>query len=647
VRAGWLKVAVRASVLLEITRLYCKKVEQAVWGRFIRGLLVPHRTGIGGKMMRLALAGLLALPLIRPAIALDDLSFAFSGVDRKLKRALLSASLMAEAQRDGSINPQDIFAAARADYARFLGALYAQGYYGPSVHILIDGREAAEIPVTDPPDRISEIRVQIEAGQRFRFDAARMKPYAPGTELPPAYRDGQLAYSTAIADAARAGVDGWRNLGHAKAAVTGQDITADHATGRVTSWVLLDAGPRLTFGTLNLSGQERMKAYRIVKIAGYTQGKVFDPETLDKMARRLRQTGIFRSVVVSEADHANPDGSLDINLTVEEEALRRFGFGAEVSSADGVNLSAFWLHRNLFGGGERLRLDGLIKGIEGQDDFAEYEVGARIDRPGTPFTDSSVFAEIKFDRAEVQNVELEGLTFGIGATRVITENLTAEAGLSYNYGSLDIPGFSLDFQALSLPISLKWDRRDDPLDPTEGSYLKVGATPFLGFDFTDSGSRLQADARYYRRFGKDDRVVLAGRLQLGTVLGTSLLNTLPDYLFYSGGGGTVRGHPYQSLGATSALPGGGTIQTGGRSFAALSGEVRATVSDRLGAVAFVDAGYISDSDWFSGTGEWQAGAGLGVRYDTGFGPVRLDVAFPISGSTGDGMQVYVGIGQSF
>lgn len=612
-----------------------------------KGDLVGRRTSRSARFVRLALAGLIALPLVGPVRALDDLTFSLPGIDRRLKRSLLSASLMAEARRDGNTNAQDIFAAARADYARFLGALYAEGYYGPSIHILIDGREAADIAVTDPPDRIGTIQVTIEPGRRFSFDAARMKPYATGTALPPAYRDGQVARSTAIADAAKAGVEGWRQLGHAKAAVSGQDITADHATGRVTSWVLLEAGPRLGFGKLNLTGQERMRANRIAKIAGYHEGELFDPDTLEKMARRLRQTGIFRSVVVSEADEPNPDGTLDIHLSVEEEALRRFGLGAEYSSADGVDLSAFWLHRNLFGGGERLRLDGLIKGIEGRDGFAEYELGARIDRPGTPFTDSSVFAEIGFDRAEVLNVELQTLTFGIGATRVITDRLTAEAGLSYTHASVEVPGYNVNFETLSLPISLKWDRRDNLLEPTSGSYLKVGATPFLGFGFTDSGSQLQADARFYKRFGMDDRVVLAGRAQLGTVVGTSLLNTLPDYLFYSGGGGTVRGHPYQSLGVTSALPGGGTIQTGGRSFVGLSGEIRATVNDRLGAVAFVDAGYISNDAWFGGSGDWQTGAGVGVRYDTGFGPIRLDVAFPTSSSTGDGMQVYIGIGQSF
>ena len=132
---------------------------------------------------------------------------------------------------------------------------------------------------------------------------------------------------------------------------------------------------------------------------------------------------------------------------------------------------------------------------------------------------------MKLDRTEVLNLEVETLTFGIGATRVITERLTAEAGLSYSSASLTSPAFNFDFQPLALPISLKWDRRDTILDPTNGSYLKIGATPFLGFGFTDSGSQLKADARIYRGFGADDRIVLAGRLQLGTVVGTSLLNT--------------------------------------------------------------------------------------------------------------------------
>lgn len=589
----------------------------------------------------------LYLACAAPAGALETVSLSAPGADKALARKLSAASLTLQAQRDGATDPQDLFAAALTDYGRLLGALYAEGYYSGIIRILLDGREAADFPAVAAPRRIDRIQIIVEPGRRFTFGRARMKPYAPGTDLPSAYRDGQVAHSTAVRDAAQAGIDGWRAVGHAKARVAGQDITADHGTGRIDADIRLDAGPRLRFGTLTLTGHERMRPQRIVKIAGYREGEVFDPETLDRLQTRLRRTGIFRSVSVSEAETPGPGDTLGITLDVEEEALRRFGFGAEYSSADGADLSAFWLHRNLFGGGERLRFDALARGVGDDDTVTEYQLGARLERPGTPFTDSSVFAQASIDRSEILDLEIETISLGIGAERVITDQLTAELGFSYISASVQDAAFRDRYEVLALPISLEWDRRDSLLAPRQGSYLDLDGTPFWGFGITDSGTQLKADARIYRSFGADDAVTLAGRLQLGTVIGTSIANTSPDFLFYSGGGGTVRGHPFQSLGVTVKRPDGVTIDTGGLSFVGLSGELRISVAEKVGAVAFYDAGYISAQEWFGAGGEWQTGAGIGLRYDIGFGPVRLDIAAPVSGTTGDGVQIYVGIGQAF
>lgn len=612
----------------------------------LRGGEVIGRTRHAGAVRRLGVVVAIALGIGLPAAALDSLSFSFPGADKKLRAALLSASLLEQAERDGPADALDLFAAARTDYGRILGALYAEGYYSGVIHILIDGREAADFAAVDAPRTIRAIKVIVVPGAPFTFLRARMKPYAPGTKLPPAYGDRKVARSTAIADAAAAGVAGWRSLGYAKASIVGQSIIADHQAHNIDAEILLDAGPRLRFGKLNLSGNDHLATYRVVKIAGFHEGAVFNPEVLDKMATRLRRTGIFRSVAITEAQNIGPGGTLDIDMTLLEEAPRRFGFGAEVSSADGANLSAFWLHRNFLGGGERLRIDGVIKGIGGQSDILEYQLGGRIERPGTPFTDSSAFIAVNLDHEEILDLEVQSLSFGIGATRVITETLTAEASLSYVASSIEDATFRDEFNVLALPVSLKWDRRNDTLAPTKGNYLNITTTPFWGFGTTDSGTQFKVDARAYRAVGPAKRFVLAGRVQLGTVLGTALLNTPPDFLFYSGGGGTVRGHPFQSLGVTVQRS-GMTVASGGLSFVGLSGEARAAITDKLGAVAFYDAGYIGANGMFDGGGPWQAGAGFGVRYDTGFGPVRLDVAFPVSGTTGNGMQVYVGIGQSF
>lgn len=611
------------------------------------GGLVRALRDMQGRISAALMAGFLCLSLAGPSGALDDLSYSFGSADKKLSRSLADASLLLKGERGARADTLDIFTAARADYGRLIGALYAQGYYAPEISILIDGREAADIPATQAPSQISTVRLVVDPGPRFRFAQARMRPYAPGTRLPHDYRDGQPAYSTAIEDAAQAGIDGWRRLGYAKARVADQSILADHANQRLQAEILLDAGPKLTFGRLIVQGNEHIAERRLRKITGYREGAVYNPAALEKVADRLRRTGVYRRVAITEAEQIGADGRLDISLDLEEEALRRYGFGLQASSADGADLSAFWLHRNLFGGAERLRIDGLVQSIGKTSGFTSYELGARIDRPATPTADSTAFSEATFSRLSLLTLDLRSYSLGFGLSRVLSEQLTVTAGVTYVGQTLSDTGFQVRFRSLALPVSVKIDRRDDILLPTKGSYLLATATPYWGLGTTDSGLQLKADARYYRTLAGEGDLVAAARLQIGSVFGGSILGTPPDYLFYSGGGGSVRGQPFQSLGVPVVRPVLGAGLSGGMSYAGLSGELRKKINERVGAVAFYDAGLVTADSGFGGTSAFHAGAGLGLRYETGFGPVRLDIAGPVGGNTGQGLQIYVGIGQAF
>lgn len=582
-----------------------------------------------------------------PAAALDVLRFSTPGASDGLRQSLRAASLLLGAEAEKKTDAQTLFASARADYARLIGALYADGYYAGVIRILIDGREAADIDPLDAPDQISRIEVSVTPGPQFTFSAARMKPYARGTNLPGEYRDTLVAKSTAIRAAAKAGVEGWRDIGHAKAEVSGQSIVADHRSNTLRSEILLRPGPVVRFGKLNVTGYERMRIERIRKIAGFPTGEVYSPAEIETVGKRLRRTGVFSSVVVREPAALGPDDTLDVDLVLSEAKLHRFGLGAEVSGTEGLSLSGYWLHRNLFGGGEPLKFDAAVNRIGGSGNDLDYNLGLRIDRPATPVTDASAFAELRFERVDLADWRVDSQNVAFGLTRILSDQLSAEASLSYaNATATDAIG-SLNYKWLSLPVGLTWDRRDTPVSAQKGFYLKAGLTPFLGSGNTGSGAQITTDARYYKSFGADKGIVLAGRAQLGTVTGASIMDTPPALLFLSGGGGTVRGQPYQSLDVTVPRPGGGTIDTGGASFVGLSGEVRVRVTERIGAVAFYDVGHISTGDFFSGTQKSHSGAGLGMRYDTGFGPIRLDVGAPVSGSTGTGVQVYIGIGQAF
>lgn len=581
------------------------------------------------------------------AHALDRLDFVVAGGSEDLTQAVQDASQVRSLQAQGQTDPQDLLAAARADYARILAAMYARGHYSVVIRIRIDGREAAAIPALEAPTAISAIRIDVDPGDPFRFGQARVAPLAPDTELPEGFRAGAVAESGAVAEAVDVAITAWRETGHAKAFVAREAIVADHAARRLDADVGLTPGPKLRFGRLEITGEERMRERRIAKIAGLPDGETFSETELRRAETRLRRTGIFSSVALTEDEEVTAPDLLGITATVVEQKPRRYSFGAEIASLDGVSLSAAWLHRNLLGGGERLGVAADMTNIGSGESGIDYGVEVTLDRPATLTPDTTAGLVLGYSHEDEIDYALDSVTFGLKFSHIFSETLSARVGLTYDYLDGRDPGGSFTFRNLSLPIGVTWDKRDVANSPTKGFYLDAEAKPFAGFGTTGSGLRATMDGRVYRSLGEPGRFVIAARAQAGAVFGSSLLQTPRDDLFFSGGGGTVRGQPYRSLGIAVTRGFGPQFLIGGKYFLAGSLEARAKVTDKIGVVGFVDWGSIGLDGFTGGFSDSHAGAGLGLRYETGLGPIRLDVASPISGTTGDGVQIYVGLGQSF
>lgn len=594
--------------------------------------------------MRVALVAGFCAVSATAVYALDEFVFEVTGAEPALTRDLRGASAVSAAEAEGATDAQDLLAAARAEYGRILGALYARGHYSAVISVRVDGREASDIAPLDAPGAIRRIAVRVDPGPVFAFDAARVAPLAQDTTLPDGFAPGQTAASGVIGQAAQAGVDGWRAVGHARAGVAAQDIVADHRQRTLSADIRLAPGPRLRFGALTVTGQERMRLSRIMAIAGYREGDLFSPEALDTVAERLRRTGVFRSVSLTEAERITAPDLQPVTLTLVEEKPRRYTFGAEISSLDGVTLSGAWLHRNLLGGAERLRIAGEVAQIGAQTSGVDYRLGVTLDRPADIRADTTASLSFDIARLDEEDYRADTLGFGLTLTNYASRRLTWTVGIRYDASDVrDITG-TYRYRNLSLPVTGTWEGRDNPLDARRGLYGRMELQPFIGFDGAGNGLRVTADARAYRSVGERDRVTFAGRAQAGMVTGPSLLGTPRDYLFYSGGGGTVRGHPYQSLGVRVLRD---DFKTGGQAFAAASAEARVRVTPTIGVVGFYDWGLVGATGFSGDQTETHAGAGLGLRYDTGIGPIRFDIATPVSGSTGKGVQIYLGIGQSF
>lgn len=577
------------------------------------------------------------------AATAQETSLTVSGGDAGLTDRLRAEALVlrpADGPRDG----QDLIAAARADYGRLIGILYEAGYFAPVISIRLDGREASGISPFAAPPAIGRVDIRVDPGAPFRLGQADIGPLAPGTALPEGFRPGAAASTPLLRDATRAALAGWQNRGHATAAVTDQRITARHRAALLDVAIALEPGPVIRFGNLLPEGQSRTRPDRIRAIAGLPVGAVYDPATLARAETRLRDTGTFSAVALRLAE-PNPENLADVTALVTEAPLRRLGFGAEIASDEGVMLTAYWLHRNLLGGAERLRFDLAVSGINDitSGDGIDTELTARFDRPASLGPDTGLTLEAEALVLREPSFRSDGLGLEGRLTRRVSDKLTLEAGVGLSASRITDGLGRRDITRLTLPLGATHDSRDEPLDARRGLFAKAAVTPFqvLG---GGAGARILLDGRGYLPIGATARTRLAGRLQLGTVTGGALTEIPPDDLFFSGGSGTVRGQAFHALGALQAGQ-----PSGGRSFAGLSGELRHDIGEtRFGIVGFIDAGYVSGDAWGQGPGDWHSGAGLGLRYTTPFGPLRVDLSTPATGKrVGGNLFLYIGIGQAF
>lgn len=582
------------------------------------------------------------------ALALNSIELRVPGGSDDLMATLRASSLLLAAEAAGRTDPVELMPTARAEYGRLIGLLYEHGHYAPTIDILIDGREAADISPLSNPRAIDQIVIAIDLGPLFTFGEVSVSPLAPGTVMPEGFATGQPARSVLVQTALATALDAWRAQGHAHAEVHAQNVVANHNTRQLNVRLVLSPGSQLRFGAVVPQGNERTRSERIVAIAGLPAGDVYDPEDLAAAETRLRTTGTFASVVMRTSERENPDGTVDVEARVVESPPRRLGFGAEYDTEAGVRLSGFWLHRNLFGGAERLRLEASVDGIGAQVDGLGFALNAAFTRPATIDRDTDLEIGVSAVRLIERDYDADSFEITARLVRQYSDALSASLGFALRFEVADYGAGKLtsaNFGSFGVPFSVTHDTRDNALDARTGHYLWIEAMPYAGFGQTQSGLRLQFDSRLYADLGTDGRVVLAGRAQVGAIYGSDLANTPRGFLFYTGGGGSVRGMPYQSLGVTS-----GGVASGGRSFASLSGEVRVRMTDTLTLAAFADAGRVS-SGVFNGASDWQAGGGFGIRYNTPIGPLRLDLATPLRRNAtalgSSSYQIYLGIGQSF
>ncbi|MDD4701195.1 MAG: autotransporter assembly complex protein TamA [Desulfovibrio sp.] len=568
---------------------------------------------------------------------------------------------------------------ARADVETAVKLLQSQCYYEGTAGFSFD-EEAKPIRVT----------LTLRAGPRYTLGRADIS-YDPPPDVPgyfktreretgfwgletqalpppsfPASVPGVTAGEPVVADtllnAVSALPEQMRTQGYPLAEVSQSRYTLDPEKREVNADIVVKTGPPALMGLVEVKGNQGVNSSYLQRLAPWVPGKEpWDDELMDDYANQLRGLGLFRSVEIRPQEEAlaqkNPvtantaptksaDGVpvLPLEVTVTELPFRSVGGSARYDTDTGFGVEGFWEHRNLFDNGEKLVVSTPIA-TQVQGIKAAFEKPAFLVREQRLLVSASALNE------DTEAYKSTSASASAAIERRLSRLWWGSIGAGGQSGSIKENDKSEQFYGYIGPkASVRRDSRNNILNPTRGSEITLKANPYSGFygeSFTVMAGSLEASGYYapFRKDGRpDDKLVLAGRVEAGGMSGAALRNIPGILRYYSGGAGSVRGYPYQSIGPQDK----DGDPLGGRSFQEISLEARYKITEDIGLVPFLDGGMVYKDELPHIIGDMDWGVGMGLRYYTPIGPLRLDIATPMQSRDGDPpIQIYVSIGQSF
>ena len=453
----------------------------------------------------------------------------------------------------------------------------------------------------------------------------------------------------------------------------------DQAKKLVDVALVINKGPPVYFNRVLIAGNTKTRDKVVRRELVVNEQELYSGVKVTQSRNALQRTGYFEDVQLNTKKTDQPD-ALDLNVDVKEGPTGTFQVGAGYSSGDGFLFNANVSEKNLMGRGQSMSGNFSI-GSSRQDYifnltdpyFLDSKVSLGMDAFNTT-RDYTDFNEKKMGFGVNSSYPLKGFTLPFfnspasaaapGSDADASQQITywdfMRAGLAYDFTHENITGVSAgasqsikDEEGKSLTSSvtpgLTYDSRDHFFTPSEGSKLAI-STKMAGLGGDNRFLKTDLTARWYYTLLKDPSWGGAYVLGLGGQLGYGLGfagnkdggNDLPLFeRYFLGGINSIRGFAERSIGPRS--PSGcdsngqnctGTEVTGGDKAVVLNAEVAFPVMEQYGlrGVVFFDVGNSFDSFNFS---DMRRSVGFGGRWMSPFGPLRVDLGFPITKKSGD------------
>jgi len=562
-----------------------------------------------------------------------------------------------------------------------------------------EGEVIVHLTITEGPARVVGDIVVAGASQVPEADVRRVIQSQTGQPL----RDTQIRQDRNTVESL------YRNAGFQSAVVNA--ALSGGPTYTVT--FTINEGRQTIVDHVIVVGNSRVSTRTILNQVSLRSGQPLGQATRAESQRQLNDLAIFRRVSITQAPGTAGDDRVDVIVQVEESPATTIGYGGGLEfgrtprTVEGGVEDRFEFaprgflelgRRNLFGGNRSVNLFSRIS-LRPKNDptdpandgkgfgLSEYRVTgsyrashafrSNTDVVVSTTAERAIRTSFTFVRRAANAEALRRLSsrtsifgrYALDSTRLFDTRISAE----------DQPLIDRLFPQIrlsSISSGIVWDNRDDILDPTSGGWLSADAelaSRTLGSQVGFAKAFLQATG--FRRITRARRVVLAARVQVGlargfarqvTILdanglpvigsdGQPLTETVADLpagrRFFAGGSTSVRGFQQDRLGVPRILNSAG-LSIGGNGLVVMNGEMRAQLRPSVSLVGFIDGGNVFARAGDIRPADFRGAAGLGIRYRSPLGPLRLDFGFKldrrlVSGKRERGWEFHLSIGEAF
>lgn len=421
----------------------------------------------------------------------------------------------------------------------------------------------------------------------------------------------------------------------------------NHGTREAFLTYRLKDSPAVLFGVVQIVGMKQVEVDYLKNYVTFQSGECFKRKEIELTRLQLLQSNLLSRVDIMIAE---PEGGrVIVTFNVAERSHRTFKAGVGYDSDTDFGTTFGWQHRNLFHNGERFDIDSHFNDIH--RDVSLELLKPHFKQKNQTLTLTSTIAEDTPDGY--------AYTFGgVGASlnRPLSKKWAAGLGLNLEFSRDRRENEKSDYALFSIPMSLDFNPSKQVLDPVNGWVLHLQGQPFWDLyntkiQFIKTSFALSA---YFSGRSLPWRPSLALRWAIGSISGESLDQIPSAHRYYVGGGGSVRGYRYQSVGELEDRDDANNVPVGGLSFAETAVELRLRITEHWGGAVFIDGGYAYPGERPEFGQDFLWGAGIGIRYFTSFAPIRFDVATPLHKRTDargayidNDVQIYISIGQAF